>query len=169
MAHWPVWVQKPLAAPEASGSRKHWRSAAASCGCTLYFWPAGGDEAAEIKKVFEFQGKLKSQCAHYGGRGVWRGPHLFLKVEEVVGLVDKEDLQGRAPQIVAPQVHLADLGKGPLKVVAHPCVATMSEDQCLQYQKGRNVKVISACSHEAVQLYIIICVVVHFSKGAINT
>lgn len=45
--------------------------------------------------------------------------HLFLKVEEVIGLVDEEDLQSRAAQVVTPQVDLSDLREGPLEVVAH--------------------------------------------------
>lgn len=53
-------------------------------------------------------------------RAMVLGAHLLLEVEEVIGLVDEEDLQGRAPQVVAPQVHLTDLGQGPLEVVAHP-------------------------------------------------
>lgn len=45
--------------------------------------------------------------------------HLFLEVKEVVGLVDEEDLQSRASQVISPQVDLSDLRKGPFKVVAH--------------------------------------------------
>lgn len=36
-------------------------------------------------------------------------PDLFLKVEEVVGLVYEEDLQGRAAEVVPSQVDLPDL------------------------------------------------------------
>lgn len=46
-------------------------------------------------------------------------PHLFLKVKEVVCLVDEEDLQSRATQVISSQVDLSDLSQGPLEVMAH--------------------------------------------------
>lgn len=35
--------------------------------------------------------------------------HLFFEVEEVVGLVDEEDLQSRAAQVVSSEVDLSYL------------------------------------------------------------
>lgn len=58
--------------------------------------------------------------------GIWEGmrgslPHLLSEVEEVVGLVDEEELEGGAAQVVAAQVHLAQVRQGALEVVADPC------------------------------------------------
>lgn len=60
---------------------------------------------------------MKSSSNNCRARSDYR--HLFLKVEEVIGLVDEEDLQSRAAQVVTPQVDLPDLREGPLEVVAH--------------------------------------------------
>lgn len=45
--------------------------------------------------------------------------HLLFEVKEVIGLVNEEDLQSRATQVVSPQMDLSDLRKGPFEVVAH--------------------------------------------------
>ena len=45
--------------------------------------------------------------------------HLLLEVEEVGGLVDEEDLQSRAAQVVPPQVDLADQRQRPLEVITN--------------------------------------------------
>lgn len=45
--------------------------------------------------------------------------HLFLKVEEVIRLVDEEDLQGGATQVVPSEVDLSYLGQRPFEVVTH--------------------------------------------------
>ena len=45
--------------------------------------------------------------------------HLLLEVEEVICLVDEEDLQSRASQVISSQVDLSDLREGPFEVVAH--------------------------------------------------
>lgn len=47
------------------------------------------------------------------------GIHLLLKVEEVVGLVNEEDLQSRAAQVVASQVDLSDLSQRPFEIMAY--------------------------------------------------
>lgn len=44
--------------------------------------------------------------------------HLFFEVEEVVGLVDEEELERRATQVVAAQVDLAQVGQRAFEVVA---------------------------------------------------
>ena len=45
--------------------------------------------------------------------------HLLLEVQEVIGLVDEEDLQSRAAEVISPQMDLSDLRKRPFEVVAH--------------------------------------------------
>lgn len=45
--------------------------------------------------------------------------HLFLEVEEIIGLVDEEDLQSGATQVITTQVNLSDLRQRPFEVVAH--------------------------------------------------
>lgn len=45
--------------------------------------------------------------------------HLFLEVEEVICLVDEEDLQSRATQVISSQVDLSDLREGPFEVMAN--------------------------------------------------
>lgn len=47
--------------------------------------------------------------------------HLFPEVEEVVGLVNEEELERGAAQVVAAQVDLAQVGQGALEVVTDPC------------------------------------------------
>ena len=42
--------------------------------------------------------------------------YLFLEVEEVVGLIDKEHFQRATPQIVPPKVDLSQLRQGQLKI-----------------------------------------------------
>lgn len=54
-----------------------------------------------------------------GSRKRWH--HLLLEVEEVVGLVDEEELECGAAQVVAAQVDLTQVGQGALEVVADPC------------------------------------------------
>lgn len=44
--------------------------------------------------------------------------HLLLEVDEVMSLVYEEELQGGAPQVVAPQMHLSQLRQRPLEVKA---------------------------------------------------
>ena len=42
--------------------------------------------------------------------------YLFLKVEEVVGLIDKEHFESTTTQIVPPKVDLSQLRQGQLKI-----------------------------------------------------
>lgn len=56
---------------------------------------------------------------------VWRDPHLLCEVEEVVGLVDEEDLQSGASEVVPAQVDLSDLRQRPFKVLSYTCEKTL--------------------------------------------
>lgn len=47
-----------------------------------------------------------------------KGCYLFFKIEEIIGLIDEEDLQRWAPQVVTPEVNFSDLRQRPFEVVA---------------------------------------------------
>lgn len=46
--------------------------------------------------------------------------YLLIEVEEVVGLICKEDLQGWPPQIVPTQMYLPNLRKVPFEIKTNP-------------------------------------------------
>lgn len=47
--------------------------------------------------------------------------NLLSEVDEVVCLVDEEELQRRAPQVVSPQMDLSELRQRPLEIISDPC------------------------------------------------
>lgn len=53
-----------------------------------------------------------------GGRGPG-GPHLFLEVEKVIGLVNEEEFQSRSAEVVATEVQLPKLREGALEIITN--------------------------------------------------
>lgn len=47
-------------------------------------------------------------------------PYLLIEVEEVVGLIRKEDLQSWPPQVVPTQMDLSNLRKVPFEIKTYP-------------------------------------------------
>lgn len=50
-------------------------------------------------------------CANNTNQGNLGNVYLLIEVEEVVGLIHKEDLQSRPPQVVPTQMYLSNLRK----------------------------------------------------------
>lgn len=59
-------------------------------------------------------------CANYINQGNLGNPYLLIEVEEVVGLICKEDLQSWPPQVVPTQMYFSNLRKVPFEIKTYP-------------------------------------------------